>query len=253
MTNDTVKPNKYSSLFSNASQENLAQIQSRKASVMSSISVNTSISDFMECKVQAVKLEREYLQELEAGIVEAFAGKDSAEDELCNALKDINNDDQSKRREYVALKRQRKLIEEDLTDGWRENIEKAYSTAILNRVRITQQLHRQSRIFKKHRQEDFRRAVESYYDVVHVEKEVTQEIRTVYCIVSRQWHPSKDMKAAHLVPKSLQSEELSYLFGAGDVQLSDPRNSTRTLPSCSPHLCILATLTFSCLAIVSKS
>lgn len=37
------------------------------------------------------------------------------------------------------------------------------------------------------------------------------------------------MKAAHIVPKSLQSEELSYLFGAGEVELSDPRNGAPTL------------------------
>ena len=32
------------------------------------------------------------------------------------------------------------------------------------------------------------------------------------------------MKAAHLVPKSLQSDELAYLFGAGNMDLSDPKN-----------------------------
>lgn len=34
------------------------------------------------------------------------------------------------------------------------------------------------------------------------------------------------MKAAHLVPKSLQSDELSYLFGVGEIDLNDPRNGT---------------------------
>lgn len=32
------------------------------------------------------------------------------------------------------------------------------------------------------------------------------------------------MKATHIVPKSLESEELSYLFGAGEMNLSEPRN-----------------------------
>ena len=32
------------------------------------------------------------------------------------------------------------------------------------------------------------------------------------------------MKTAHIVPKSLESNELSYIFGAGDVMLSDANN-----------------------------
>ena len=37
------------------------------------------------------------------------------------------------------------------------------------------------------------------------------------------------VKAAHLVPKKLESAELSMLFG-GDVNLSDPRNGNKVAP-----------------------
>lgn len=36
--------------------------------------------------------------------------------------------------------------------------------------------------------------------------------------------PSQDVKAAHIVPKSLTSQELAYLYGVEEVVLNDPRN-----------------------------
>ncbi|MCJ1426884.1 hypothetical protein MMC29_004787, partial [Sticta canariensis] len=46
----------------------------------------------------------------------------------------------------------------------------------------------------------------------------------VYCVATKRWWPFSELKAVKIVSKVLQSEELSYLFGTGDVQLSDPRN-----------------------------
>jgi hypothetical protein len=43
-------------------------------------------------------------------------------------------------------------------------------------------------------------------------------------VSSYWWWDSKSVKAAHLVLKSLLGDELSYLFGVGEVILSNPRN-----------------------------
>lgn len=61
---------------------------------------------------------------------------------------------------------------------------------------------------KKRTQDDFRQALETYYGVLR--KEVDGEIgqMLVYCSVTQVWWLSGDVRAAHIVPKSLQSEEL---------------------------------------------
>lgn len=98
--------------------------------------------------------------------------------------------------------------------------------AMKNRVRIPRQLSRTERNYKKHVQEDVRVAVEAYYDEVKETQEVTQVKKEVHCAVTKNWYDSKATKAAHLVPKSLQSAELSHLFGVGEIELNDPRNDT---------------------------
>lgn len=59
-------------------------------------------------------------------------------------------------------------------------------------------------------------SVNSYYDVVQLKKQVTQTLKSVYCNVSKLRFPSKAVMAAHIVPKSLQLDELSYFAGDGD-------------------------------------
>ena len=52
----------------------------------------------------------------------------------------------------------------------------------------------------------------------------TEKYTQAYCHLSG-WADAKTVKAAHIVPKSLESPELSYIFGVGDAVLSDPRNA----------------------------
>ena len=121
----------------------------------------------------------------------------------------------------MTLKRHRKHIEEDIFDDWKQNLETAYSMAMKNRGRIPRQLSRTERNYTKHVQEDIRVAVEAYYDAVKETLEVTQVKKEVHCAVTKKWYDSKATKAAHLVPKSLQPTELSYLFGVGEIELND--------------------------------
>lgn len=221
----TVKSFKYSSLLSSTSQDNLARIQSRKASNLSTVSTS-AVSVFLDHKIQVVGLNIDYTQRYKEGLVEAFENQKIQHDELLAALREIKEDDKRNRKEYVTLKRHRKHIEEDISDDWKQNLETAYSMAIKNRVRIPRQLSRTERNYKKYVQEDFRVAVEAYYDAVKQTQEVTQVKKEVHCAVTKKWFASEAMKAAHLVPKSLQSDELSYLFGVGEIDLNDPRNGT---------------------------
>jgi hypothetical protein len=44
-----------------------------------------------------------------------------------------------------------------------------------------------------------------------------------YCHLTG-WLPEKQVKCAHLVPKSLESDELAYIFGVRETVLSEPRD-----------------------------
>lgn len=53
---------------------------------------------------------------------------------------------------------------------------------------------------------------------------VQDELSKIWCYVSGEHHLKKDVKATYIVPKSLESNELAYVFGMGESLLS-PRNS----------------------------
>lgn len=243
MVNKSPLHHKYASLLSSESQEKLAEVKSRKISAASIISTSSDVSEFLDFKIKDAKLDMDYTERYKRGLVEAYERDTIEEEDLTEALHDIKQDDMKIRREYVALKRQRKLIQGDIKEGDQSNLEKAYALAMLNRVKIPPQLSQSARNPKKPTQDDFRQALESYYGAARTMIAGDSQIKQVFCAVTKRWWLSGEVKAAHMVPKSLQSDELSYLFGAGEMDLSEPRNgmsiinifwiSTSLLLSCS--------------------
>ncbi len=149
----------------------------------------------------------------------------------------IERETMNQKREYVTLKRQRRLIEEDMLEETPlKKADEAYSISIGRRIRIATALSKRERNLKKHIQDSFRAEVEKYYGVVERNKGNKKD-KYVYCVVTKRWYPSAIMKAAHIVPKALESEELSHLFGAPNVNLSDPRNGKFTIICLCSVLC----------------
>lgn len=93
---------------------------------------------------------------------------------------------------------------------------------MLSQVKLRQELSRMNQT--KGANQVFQKAVKTYYDVIGYNEDFVLPERMVYCMVTRNWWLSNQAKAVHIVPKLLQSEQLSYLFGVDDVELSDPRN-----------------------------
>lgn len=93
-------------------------------------------------------------------------------------------------------------MEEDVADNESQgkDIEDAYERIIAARIRPR----------------GFERAVASYYDA--------SDGPGRYCHLMGWIRDRKTVKAAHIVSKSLQSEELSCLFEVGEVELADPKN-----------------------------
>lgn len=147
-----------------------------------------------------------------------YGATEIKEDELDQELEAIEKRVLHLEREFVAIKRQIKIIEEDLAVEIPryETIGDAYVSIMASKVMSATGKQKKNRFD----QSAFKKEVANYYNAFRVNN--TQ--KEAYCHLLHAWLPAETVKSAHLVPKSLQSEELSYLFGVGEVVLSDPRN-----------------------------
>jgi hypothetical protein len=125
-------------------------------------------------------------------------------------------------KELVCLKRQKKFIDDDLNESLPRHatVEDAYAALIVNKV-----MSAGIQNPRKFKQTRFADGVCEYYNAVRRSKDGT---KMKWCHILADWLPADSVKAAHLVPKLLESEELSYFFGVGEVVLSAPNNGKST-------------------------
>lgn len=125
------------------------------------------------------------------------------------------------------LEDQRKAIQDDIEDSppvkrQRQGeldvdiLERAYTEMIYPKVmsasaKLPKQMHEHGRTFNI---SNFKRDVAQYYDLP---KDMG------YCHLTGIWDAIQ-VKAAHLVPRSLHGDEIAHLFGVGTMVSSDPRN-----------------------------
>ena len=216
-------PERSSSLINANSQFDLKQIKTRQVSAMTTRAESSSVSEFLETKIHEVSLDIEYSTRFRKAIRDDESEATKHERKI--ELKRAERKEREATRELVTLKRQKKLIEDDMAEGQgHDSIEAAYALAMLNRDRVPRPLIKKERNRATHTQETFHKDVRSFYEVVRYGKtKGDPKIITIYCVAAHAWLPPESVKAAHLVPKELESAELSMLFG-GDVNLSDPRN-----------------------------
>lgn len=216
-------PKHISTLLSAEAKGKMTDIRKRKLSVMSTRATSSNVSEFLDAKIHELELEFEYTEQYRNALMKAYETNTLSEKDWNRTRKEIRANVERDKKEYIALKPQRHLLEEDFDeDSAEENLEYAYAKAMVNRVKMPKQLNTKEKNLKSHVQEKFRKEVVKYYGV-----ESSNEGQSfLWCAVTqRDWKP-KETKAAHIVPKTLESEELAYLFGAGEMDLSDPRNGT---------------------------
>lgn len=68
---------------------------------------------------------------------------------------------------------------------------------------------------KKFDQSEFKKVLK-YYKASKTDESTDDGDQLAYCHLTG-WHPTFYVMATHLVPESLQSEEVSYLFGWGKL------------------------------------
>ena len=197
----------------------------RNISGLSGLSVASSASEFLETKIQSQSLELDYLRMYSSGLQAAHAAGSLEACEFTEQVGPVADEFAGISSELRVLKRQRKLLEEDLEEetsiAKRQRLahdepditflERAYTDSIVPRVMGASAKQKKS----KFNQSAFRKDVIDFYQAGHGDQ--------VFCHLTGWWY-AKMVKAAHLVPKSLSEEEVSYLFGAKQLVLSDARN-----------------------------
>lgn len=184
------------------------------------VSNASSAADFVVFKIEDVGLSIEYGEEMRKGLEEAYQDGSLSQLQYKDAIEDVEQFNKPNAREIVVLKRHKKLIRDDLEEILPSNVrlEDAYGKVIMNKVMAASSKKKK----KKYNRSTFKKAVIAFYgakcDSLH-----DGEIDSLWCHLT-VWQPLRDVKAAHVVPKSLESNELSYLFGAGEVLLSEPNN-----------------------------
>ncbi|OJJ50661.1 hypothetical protein ASPZODRAFT_162606 [Penicilliopsis zonata CBS 506.65] len=226
-------PERLSSLLQTGRRDALNRHQQRAvsaASDLSRMSIDSATSDFFDAKVKAWESEVDYIRCIRDGLDEAKTAKLLSDSEFQKELEPFLEPFRTASSNLKVLKRQRQLLLEDLEEQvevkkhrshepGQDFFERAYAETIVPRVMA-------ARAKQKHQpfdQSAFKKSVYSYYGIEELED------HSAWCHVLGGWYPCRSVKAAHLVPKSLTKEEVSHLFGAGEVVLSDPRNGITLL------------------------
>lgn len=222
-------PSRYSSLSSlitAGNQEKITMATQRSISAstaFSSLSGTSSTKEFIDAKIESLAADIATTEEMETIIREAKKRKDISDDEFKDAIETIDKDSTELQRELVTIKRQKKIIMDDIDDiiPKYETVGDAYAETMTIRIMAATCKKKKGKAFD---QKGFSRAVIAYYGAKREENPGSPE---KYCHVTG-WSGASLVKCAHIVPKSLESDELAYLFGVREAVLSDPRNGTST-------------------------
>jgi hypothetical protein len=221
-------PERYSSLIPPYAEKNMEIIAKRRASAkttLSQLSTTSSTNDFITAKIEIISADLAFNKNFRGFFESAKKRKAMTDEEYKNAVRDLESEVDKKERELTTLKRQKKAISDDIEEVLPQypQLEDAYSSVLMSKIMSASSKQRKGTPFD---QSAYSKAVVSFYGAVrHTD---TGDIEK-YCHLTG-WQPEKQVKCAHLVPKSLESDELAYLFGVREAVLSEPRNGMFLVP-----------------------
>ena len=178
------------------------------------------------------------------------------------ASKELEETEKQLQLEFQKLQDQKSMIVQDVEDEkpYYKTMGEAYTAIIVSKVSAAtanaqkekeddsedldslsvKEKKKKQKERKKFNQSKFRKDVQAFYDVrkVHHNDDGDDYVE-VWCFVTG-WREESEVTAAHIVPKSLKSQDLNYLFGVeDDKMLKDPRNGTFFLFLKAPSLILI--------------
>ncbi|KAJ5802791.1 uncharacterized protein N7503_005241 [Penicillium pulvis] len=230
-------PDRISSLMSQGRRHAIHFRQARsisaasKVSAISQASVETTVSDFLEAKIESLASEKDYFKCVKEGLDEARTTGALNDTVFQEQLGPCLDQFRSSAKKLTVLKRQTRMLADDLEENvalkkQRHHavleeglLERAYRDTIVPRVMAASKSKNPGPPFKP---QDFKRNVNRFYGLDKI-----CDPGDSYCHVLGIHLDAAAVKAAHIVPKSLSPEEVSYLFGDEDRELvrDDCRNA----------------------------
>ena len=194
----------------------------RKASDLSEQASPRSAKGFLKWRLLCIRSEKATLICMREGVKDAFNKGIIKDKTSYDSLRtETSKEEDELEKEEVELLKQGKFLEEDLQDSY-EAIEEAlvvdtYRSFILNNT----DKERKAKKAKMMAHSKFSNAVATYLDATR--DRVPGQVER-WCVVLGEWVPHSYTKCAHIVPKSFDTKELSYMFGVGDCALDSARN-----------------------------
>jgi len=184
-------------------------------------------TDFVDAKVDSLEADLQLQKHLKAQFLEAYKNGDLNETMFEEAMKEVEDEIEDITRCLHVSKREKKTLIDDMNDSLRHTINSskmdlahAFVGAVASKVANATGDQKK----KKFPQEDFCKGVCEYYDAKRILiSDTGEETEQKWCHVEG-WQEADDVRCAHLVPKSLETEELARFFGAEQTTLMEARN-----------------------------
>lgn len=229
-----ILPDEHVELMPAKSREALSALYKRSVSAAtdaSQISVNLTVSEFLEKKAILLMSGIDFYREYQNGLLDAMDTGALTTEEYQTTMEKYDKEYGPIYKELRVLKRQRRTLEQDIEEEREQklpnlapeqskgSLERAYSSAMDSRLMGTIGQSREEFNQGKRFQTKFWKDLIDYY---HAAKPPIG--KRIWCHILG-WCLKEEIKAAHFVPTALGSDELALLFGDGELVLSDPRNS----------------------------
>ncbi|KAI2785666.1 hypothetical protein POX_h09424 [Penicillium oxalicum] len=203
-------------------------------------SLESNASGFLEAKIEQLTEFRDYLELVKCGILEGNDQQPLSNEELQSHMAPVVTKLATTTATLQVLKSQKRHLAHDLeeeTTAFRRQktgrelqdlTERAYVQAIIDRV-MRATAKQAATPFKAKR---FKEDVNEIYGIID-----RRPIRAYnWCHVLGIWRDAVMIKAARIVPKSLNIGELGHIFGDSNDVISDPLNAISLHKNIERHL-----------------
>ncbi|KUJ10066.1 uncharacterized protein LY89DRAFT_268856 [Mollisia scopiformis] len=235
-------PPRVSSLLGPSMKEEVSAIKQRKVSAQSARSSASSVPKFIEAQIEVLESDIELADVTIKHLGNRLKRKEMTKAEFDEHKATVEDDIEleAKRIELFQVKNQYKFFQDDLEEmrPSRETIETAYvglmssacKKAVVKQKSEYEGNMRQRKEKKGFDQHKFKKDVLAFYAAERPNEDTNSNDH--YCVLTG-WYSTLTtpnslktvVKAAHIVPKSIDGKALSYLFGVtGSAMLGDANN-----------------------------
>ena len=206
----------------NLSKEDRTELGQMEIELCEMYRLDVEPTEFVASRVQALETELKYRINIRRRLTIAREHHKISYEDYKQAIKSASGHLQ--RVEVCVMKRRGNTFARDLDNilHLHSDIKSAYAFLLVKEMQMTLLKQKNLRNSDRH---TFQTDVAKWY---HARRPIlASKIYEGYCHITGAWLRIDKIKAVHIVPKSLQGDEIDYMFGYGTTDLSDPSNGMK--------------------------